>query len=124
MKSIHHRRLLVEVASSVISWAENRNRVSSLLKQFFFDEDKAAHAFWNIDANDFDPFRDLASVFLKSPSFSQNSHSLFKLLQETSSDVLELVIHCVERMLRDYIDKREHPGSILIDFHDLQDLFI
>ncbi len=127
LKSVHHRRLLADVACDVITWAENRHRAEALLKEFFFDEDEhvrnqAADAFRNVPAQDVGLYHDLADVFLKSPAFVNNGFAVLHMLEEATCDVLDLVLEAAQQVIKDIAEKGDQHGRRGTDVHQLQDL--
>ncbi|MBN4050083.1 hypothetical protein JYT17_00515, partial [Nitrospira defluvii] len=125
--SVNHRRLLADVASQAINWAENRNRAEKLLKRFFFDEDeqirqKAADAFRHIKADEVEKYRELTVIFLKSPAFMENSASVMHMLKSATGDVLELIVEAAQQLIRNIVDRGDECGSHAADAHYLQDL--
>lgn len=125
--SVDHRRLLADVTGNVINWAENRHRAEALLKEFFFNEDvqvrkHAANAFRNVQAKEVELFRELATVFLKSPAFVDNGFAVLRMLEEATCDVLDLVVEATQQIITDIVEKGNQHGQRGTDVHQLQDL--
>jgi hypothetical protein len=125
--SVDHRRLLADVASNVITWAENRNRAETILGKCFFDKDEqvrkiAATVFSHIKADEVTYYKDLASVFLESPAFWDISFPVLHMLENATCDVLELVIKAIKQVIGEILRKGDERGSHLSDLHHLQDL--
>jgi hypothetical protein len=121
--SIDHKRLFADVASEVISWTENRHRTEALLKKFFFDKDKevrkhAANVFGNIKAEEFESYKELASVFLKSPAFADNSFAVLNMLKDADCDVLDLVAEAAQQSIKNIAGERNQHT----DFYQIRGL--
>lgn len=125
-KSINHKRLLAQVACDTIAWADNRHRVDTILINFFFDDDSdvrkiAARVFGNAQAKDVELYKDLATVFLKSPAFADNSLPILHMLEDATCDVLCLVLEATQQIITDITEKGE-KHKLRIDAYRLPDL--
>lgn len=124
---VDHRRLLAGVASDVIRWAENRHRAESLLKKFFFDEDKhvrnqAATVFNKIQPGEVELYSELSVVFLKSPAFPDNGFSFLRVLENATCDVLDLVIDATQQVINDIVEKGNQNVRRDTDLYGVKDL--
>jgi hypothetical protein len=125
--SVDHRRLMAKVAGDVITWSENRHRAEALLKKLFSDEDKqvrnqAANSFRNIKANEAEMFKKLASEFLKSPAFVDNSFAVLQMLEYATCEVLDLVLEATQQIINDIKENGDQLGQRSSNVHELQDL--
>ncbi len=120
--SVEHKRLLASVTGGAITWVENRYRGEQLLKAFFFDEDEeirtnAAKAFRNVETKDVEQYRELASIFLKSPAFIDNGSAVLEMLGNANCDVLDLIADAAQQATDDI---NHHRNSM--DMHRIQEL--
>jgi len=125
--SVDHRRLMADVASEVITWAEDRHRAERLLTKFFFDKDEqvrkhAADAFRRIKPNEVEHYRELVAVFLKSPAFHDNSFAVLLMLETATCNVLDLIIEAIQQIIRAIEKKGDQHGRLSADFHQLKDV--
>jgi len=125
--SITHRRLMAGVAADVITWADNRNRADVILRKLFYDEDaqvrsQAAEVFRSIEPAEFEPVRELANCFLKSPAFDENSFTFLKMLEDTTCDVLDLILEASHQMITRIVKSGKQYGKHGDNVHMLQDL--
>src|SRR5664280_561791 len=125
--SVDHRRLMADVASETITWAEDRHRAEHLLTKFFFDEDEqvrkhAADTFRQIKANEVESYRDLAAEFLKSPAFRDSSFAVLDMLETATCNVLDLIIEAAQQIIKAIEEKGDQYGKHGADFHQLKDV--
>jgi hypothetical protein len=121
--SLQHQRLLADVTADAFSWTGDRHRAEILLKGFFFDEDEeirrhAVDVFRKTGVTDIDPYRELINRFIESPAFPGNTYSVLRMLENATSDVLELVISISERLISDAKHSNQRTG----DAHYLESL--
>jgi hypothetical protein len=124
--SVDHRRLMADVASETITWADDRHHAEHLLTKFFFDEDEqvrkhAADAFRKIKANEVESYRDLAAAFLKSPAFRDNNFAVLNMLETATCNVLDLIIEAAQQIIKAIEEKGDQYGNHSADFHHLKD---
>lgn len=122
-----HRRLLADITCSSINVTENRQRAEALLKGLFFDEDeevrkKAAEVFSKVKSEEIVLYKELATVFVKSPAFANNTFSFFHMLEKATCDVLDIVIEATQRVITNITENKNHQGQHISNVHTLQNL--
>lgn len=120
----NYRRLFAEVTTQAIKWADNLDRVKKLLKQFFFDEDsqireQVSKIFYDISGTKTEMIEELASTFVESPAFIENSSPFIYSLENMTFDVQNLVIDASQKIIYKKKESSVYKGN---DMHKLQDL--
>jgi hypothetical protein len=126
-KSLKHERLLASLTSKAIKWAENRDRVKSLLESFFYHDDStvrqfAAKTFRNVPEDEIEKFVDLAETFVKSPAFDDHSSSVLSMIEKANCEVLEIVVQATERLIEKPDSENTPYGKRTTDLHQVQKL--
>ena len=125
--SVDHRRLMADVASETITWADDRHRAEHLLTDFFFDEDEqvrkhAADAFRQIQASEVESYRNLTAAFLKSPAFRDSNFAVLNMLETATCNVLDLIIEAAQQIIKVIEERGDQYGKHITDFHQLNDV--
>lgn len=110
-----YRALAADIASEAIWNCENRSRAESVLVRCFNDDDQnvrrqAADVFHKIEAGEFVRYKKLATEFINSRSFDENSSDLFHALEKAECRVDDLVVPAAERFLSD-IERNGNYGG-------------
>jgi ATPase family associated with various cellular activities (AAA) len=121
-----YRRFLADVASQAVHEHELRDSAEEQLKLSFNDDDKqvrrhAVDVFRRIEPSQFDRYRDLISVFLKSKAYEGDAYGFFELLKKAEGSVVEFVIEAAERLMLDIETEGNKLGRRSMDLHQLQD---
>jgi hypothetical protein len=89
--------MLALVAGQTFGIAENYDANIALLYEFFNDSDEAVRkqstVFLNqIQPDDFDKYKDTIYKYVSSPAFESDNDNFFRLLKETSCNILDCLI--------------------------------
>lgn len=119
-----YRLLMAEAALQYFWWVENRDRAENLIKNFFNDEvpevrEQSAKIFRNLPKDDSKMFKNLASAFIQSKAFDENSTILLEFLEKSNHNMVDLIKTISQKIIDKYLNEKEDSLSREMNIHQI-----